>query len=72
MESQRYQMLSDKTHEAFGNRFELDLRVGTILAINGAVGIKYASDERFWNQLQFRNKESRFLQTERHFPKNEG
>ncbi len=34
-----------------GNSLELDLSVGTILAINGPVGIKYAPDERGWTHL---------------------
>jgi hypothetical protein len=43
-------MFSDETHEAFGNGLELDLGVGTILAVNGAIGIEYASDEGDRNQ----------------------
>jgi len=51
MESQPYQKSSDGTHEASGDGLELDLAVGTILAVNRAVGIEYASDERVRNHF---------------------
>ena len=69
MEPQRQQMYSYELHEALGGGLELDLGIGTILAVDGAVGIKYASDERFWNHLWFRNKGFQFIQTERHSPR---
>ena len=62
-------MFSDEIHEARGSCLELDLSVGTILAINRAVRIKYTSDERARNHLYFRSKVFQFLQPERHSPR---
>jgi len=62
-------MFSDETHESLGSCLELDLSIGTILTINGAVRVKYTSDERARNHLYFRSKVFQFLQSERHSPR---
>ena len=62
-------MFSDEIHEAPGSCLELDLSVGTVLTINGAVRIKYTSDERPRNHLYFWSKFFQFLQAERHSPR---